>query len=92
MWGCLTRFLRGTIGSLPPHAGAAICPNGSDASVNALAVSGMTIFAGGAFSNLQSRPRGHLVALSSLASFRGLPKLAAYCASRIVSFAMPISP
>src|SRR5262249_52452228 len=28
------------------------------------------------------RRRGHLVALSSLASYRGLPKMAAYCASK----------
>jgi short-subunit dehydrogenase len=28
------------------------------------------------------RRRGHLVAISSLASFRGLPRLAAYCASK----------
>src|SRR5262245_41851664 len=29
-----------------------------------------------------ARKKGHIVALSSLASFRGLPKMAAYCASK----------
>ena len=28
------------------------------------------------------RKRGHLVAISSLASYRGLPKMAGYCASK----------
>lgn len=31
---------------------------------------------------MQERRRGHLVALSSLASYRGLPRMAAYCASK----------
>jgi short-subunit dehydrogenase len=31
---------------------------------------------------MRQRRRGHLVALSSLASYRGLPRMAAYCASK----------
>jgi NAD(P)-dependent dehydrogenase (short-subunit alcohol dehydrogenase family) len=31
---------------------------------------------------MRERRRGHLVALSSLASYRGLPRMAAYCASK----------
>src|SRR5262245_32283204 len=31
---------------------------------------------------MRARGRGHLVALSSLASYRGLPKMAGYCASK----------
>jgi NAD(P)-dependent dehydrogenase (short-subunit alcohol dehydrogenase family) len=33
-------------------------------------------------SGMIARKRGHLVALSSLASFRGLPRMAGYCASK----------
>jgi NAD(P)-dependent dehydrogenase (short-subunit alcohol dehydrogenase family) len=37
---------------------------------------------GAVLSGMQERRRGHLVALSSLASYRGLPRMAAYCATK----------
>jgi len=51
-----------------PALGVAACPNADPAQVNTIATDGTNIFAGGSFSDLRARPRGHLAALGDIST------------------------
>jgi hypothetical protein len=58
----------GVVSVWDPTLGAAPCPNADPAQVNAVVVDGIDILAGGSFSDLRGRPRGHLAAIGDIST------------------------
>jgi hypothetical protein len=58
--------LTGQASAWNPNLGASPCPNGADAIVNAVVVSGQNIVIGGGFSNLAGLPRGFLAVVGDV--------------------------
>jgi len=84
----------GRIDVLIANAGIGVTNSGADLDATKLAevinvnVIGAANSVGAVLPEMVARGSGHLVAISSLAAYRGLPKSAAYCASKAAVSAM----